>query len=173
MDQDFNYELKLSRAFLFTDLAYIIAFLVVHGLLCALPVFAMIHYNRFNPILFAIIAAMNIFIFVIMIRSFPSKLYIGDGKIAFEEKQRLNRGEKSLRIMIMLESISAIEIKQSILEKLFGRCHIRVSGNPGYEIVSGALRGSEKPRLSRRYSFCGAKYSEALEALEPFGVIQE
>ena len=146
---------KLNKIFLFFSEVYRSQFMRAHGLFFIAPIallFIIDELKWWGLLFFFII---NVFLFFLIRREYPSYVEIENGTISFNEYNNMGK-TNGVRVVITISDIKRIEYSQSSFEKLFNVGRVKISGHPSFKVVSGKLGNKEYP-LERSYSFYGIK----------------
>ena len=153
---------KLNKLFLFSSDVYKRQFTRAHLLFFVAPVALLFIMNELRWWLALFFFAINVVLFFLIRREYPSYIEIDDGCVLFNEYNNLGN-TNGVRVVITMSNIKRIEFSQSSFEKLFNMGQIKVSGEPSVKVVNGKLGLKEYP-TSKSYTFYGVKnYSATKE----------
>ncbi|MBR6650202.1 MAG: hypothetical protein IKL36_02210 [Clostridia bacterium] len=156
----------LNKLFLFYSDAYRHQFAISHTLFFLIPMGLLFIINELVWWIAAIMIVINIAIFFLIRRDYPSSIEANEDSVCFTEYNQLGRAGYGVKAKITLKNIRRVKYEQSKLEKLFNIGRITLVADASFEITTGKL-GNTKYPLSRSYSFYGVKkYSEVKKYFE-------
>ena len=159
-------KLNLNKLFLFYSEAYRRQFTMSHTLFFLIPVGLLFILHELVWWIAAIMVLINIAIFSLVRRDYPSSLEADEEGLSFIEYNQLGKAGYGVKAKITLKNVRRVKYEQSKFEKAFNIGRITVVADASFKIVTGKL-GNAKYPLSRSYSFYGIKnYSEAKEYFE-------
>ncbi len=159
-------KIKLNKLFLFFSEAYRRQFAVSHGLFFFIPIALLFIIDELVWWIVAIMVAINIAVFFLIRRDYPSSIEADEGAIVFTEYNQLGRAGYGVKAKITLKNVRRVKYEQSKIEKLFDIGRISVVADASAEVVMGNLKNEKYP-LPRTYYFYGLrKYSEVKEYLQ-------
>ena len=154
-------KLKLNKLFLFSGETYRRQFTISHTLFFLIPGGLLFILHELVWWIAVIMALINVAIFYLVRREYPSSLDADADGISFVEYNQLGRAGYGVKAKIILKNVRRVRYEQNKFEKIFNIGRITVVADASFEIVTGKLGNSKYP-LSRSYSFYGIKnYSDA------------
>ncbi len=156
-------KLNLNKLFLFYSEAYRRQFTISHSLFFLIPIALLFIINELVWWIAAIMVVINIAIFFLIRRDYPSSLEASEDGVSFIEYNQLGRAGYGVKAKIILKNVRRVKYEQSKFEKIFNIGRITVVADASFEIVTGKL-GNAKYPLSRSYSFYGIKNYSAAKA---------
>ncbi|MBO5195539.1 MAG: hypothetical protein J6C03_00415 [Clostridia bacterium] len=156
-------KISLNKLFLFYSEAYRHQFSVSHGLFFLAPIVLLFILGELVWWIAVIFAIINVMIFFLIRRDYPSSLEAEKDSIVFTEYDQLGRAGYGVKAKITLKNVRRVKYKQSAFEKIFNIGRLTVVADASFEIVMGNLKNEKYP-LSRSYSFYGVKNYSAVKA---------
>ena len=156
----------LNKLFLFYSEAYRRQFSVSHSLFFLAPIALLYILGELVWWIAALFVVINIMLFFLVRRDYPSALEANEDGVSFTEYNQLGRAGYGVKAMITLKNVRRVKYEQSKLEKAFNVGRITLVADASFKIVTGDLKNDKYP-LSRSYAFYGIKnYSEVKEYFE-------
>ncbi len=159
-------KIKLNKLFLFYSEAYRRQFSISHALFFLAPIALLFIIDELAWWLCAIMAVINILIFFLIRREYPSELEATPDSIVFTEYNQLGRAGYGVKAKIILKNVRKVKFEQSAFEKLFNKGRITLVADASYEIVVGSLKGAKYPTYRTYYFYGLGKFSEIKEYME-------
>lgn len=153
----------LNKLFLFYSEAYRRQFTISHSLFFLAPMALLFILGELVWWIAAIFIVINVTLFFLIRRDYPSTLEAAEDCVTFTEYNQLGRAGYGVKAKIILKNVRRVKYEQSKLEKAFNTGRITVVADASFEIVTGNLKNDKYP-LSRTYAFYGINnYSDVKE----------
>jgi len=129
-------KIKLNRFFLFYNKAYLCSFLILHGILFALPLALIIIMKQAEIWNVGLLSAVNILIYFAIKHNYPKSFDIVGSTITFIKYDNLGRRDGNFKFLITLSDLRNISFSQNPIEKIFNVGRITLMATPYAEIIS-------------------------------------